>query len=185
MPVTSASVEPDDELEPMSFGRRTARVLAIAVVVLIVALWSYALFWPHTTTIPGTLSDPAFAEQAQSVCAATAAELATLPPAYVTPTPAERADVVARSDVMLSSMLDRLAAIEPPADTKDGAMVAEWLADWRTYVGDRESYANALRSDASARFYVSKKDRRQVSEPIDFFATANKMYDCVTPGDLD
>ena len=38
--------------------------------------------------------------------------------------------------------------------------------------------------DPKARFYVSTKDKGQVSRPIDFFATFNKMYNCVTPDDI-
>ena len=65
-------------------------------------------------------------------------------------------------------------------------MIQEWLGDWRTYLADRERYVVALEADPAARFYVSEKDRRQVTEPIDFFAgRANEgMDNCVTPGDL-
>lgn len=188
--MTNAVPEPrdggtDEDVEPMSFGRRTARVLALLAVLLVIGLWGYALFWPHDTTPPGRLSDPAFGEAAQSICASTAADLATLPRAYATPDPAERAAVVERSDVMLNTMLDRLQAIAPPVDTTDGTWTSEWVADWRTYVGDREAYAARLRTDPTTRFYVTIKEKRQISEPIDFFATANTMPDCVTPDDIE
>lgn len=168
----------------MSFRRRTAQVLAIAAVLLIAGLWAFALFWPHPTTPPGRLDDPTFAQGAAEVCAATAAEIAQLPAAFTTPDPAERAAVVDRSVVLLSGMLDRLATLAPGATTNDGAMVAEWLGDWRTYVADRQSYATRLRTDPSARFYESMKGSGQVSRPIDFFATANRIDDCATPADL-
>lgn len=174
-----------DDAEPLSFGRRTARVLALLATLLVIGLWGYALFWPHDTTPPGRLSDPSFAEQARDICAATVAELAALPPAYATPDPAGRADVVVRSDALLTSMLDRLQAIAPATDTTDGTWVTEWLGDWRTYVGDREAYAARLRTDPTARFYVTMKDKRQVSEPVDFFASANLMDDCATPDDIE
>ena len=64
-------------------------------------------------------------------------------------------------------------------------MTAAWLADWRTYVGDRAAYATRLRTDPSTRFYVSIKDKRQISEPIDFFASANLMIACATPSDIE
>ena len=174
-----------DDAEPLSFRARTARVLAVLAVVLMAFLWGWALFFPPSTKAPGTLDDPAFATTAESICSAAAAELAGLPKAFETPTAAERAAVIVRSDAILSTMLDRLQAAAPPADTNDGTNVAEWLADWRTYVSDRAAYASALASDPSARFYVTVKERRQVSEPIDFFATFNKMYNCVTPDDIE
>ena len=183
--MTSALPAPDDEVEPLSFGRRTARLLAIVAVVLVAGMWSYALFWPHDTTPPGRLSEPTWSEAAQQVCAATAAQLATLPAAHLTPTPAERADTVARSDALLTSMLDSIDALPPPSDPTDARMVTEWRGDWRTYVADREAYAERLRTDPTTRFYVTIKDRRQVSEPIDFFANANRMTDCVTPDDIE
>ena len=174
-----------DEVEPLSFRARTARVLAVLAVVLMAFLWGWALFFPPSTKAPGTLSDAAFAEGAEPICSDAAAELAQLPRAFETPTATERAAVIVRSDVILTTMVDRLQSIAPPADTNDGTNVAEWLADWRTYVSDRANYAAALASDPSARFYVTVKERRQVTEPIDFFATFNKMYNCVTPDDIE
>ena len=38
--------ETDDDLEPLSFRRRTARLLAVLIVVLIIGMWGYALFGP-------------------------------------------------------------------------------------------------------------------------------------------
>lgn len=174
-----------DDAEPMSFRARTAQVLAVLAVVVIAFLWGWALFFPPSTKAPGTLSDPTFAGAAEQICSDAAAELARLPKAFETPNASDRAAVIVRTDTILSSMIDRLAAIAPSADTNDGTNVAEWLADWRTYVGDRAVYANALSSDPSARFYVTVKERRQVTEPIDFFATFNKMYNCVTPDDIE
>ena len=40
-------------------------------------------------------------------------------------------------------MIDDLEPLAP--DGEDGEIVAEWIADWRTYLGDREAYADALR----------------------------------------
>ena len=62
--------------------------------------------------------------------------------------------------------------------------MAEWIADWRTYLGDREAYADALRTDPEARLYVTAKDREQVTEYIDAFAADNHMPACATPIDV-
>jgi len=182
--VTGAEHQPDEHIEPMSFRRRTAQLLAIGSVVLIAGLWAYALFWPHPTTPPGRLDDPTFADAAAGVCAATDGQLAELPPAWSTPSAPERAAVVGRSVVLLTAMVDELSRLAPPTGTNDGMMVDEWLTDWRTYIADRQSYADRLATDPGARFYESIKSNAQVSRPIDFFAVANRMDDCSTPADL-
>jgi hypothetical protein len=177
----------DEDAEPMSFGRRASRILALVVALAVAVLWIYALWGPTEKTFPGTLSDPTFAEQAQPVCTAAAARLADLAPAYQSREASARADVIAEANGELGIMLDQLDQIAPAADSgEDGRMIQEWLGDWRTYLADRERYVVALEADPNARFYVSEKDRRQVTEPIDFFAgRANEAMDnCVTPGDL-
>lgn len=171
---------------PMSLRRRTARILALLAVALIAVLWGWALFFPPSTTRPGTLTDSSFPDAAEPICTEAAGRLALLPAGYLTPDHVERAAVVARSNVVLGDMVDRLTAIAPALDgSKEPEMIAEWLADWRTYVADRIDYADRLAGDASARFYVTKKDRGQVTRPIDFFAEANHMENCVTPADIE
>ena len=46
-------------------------------------------------------------------------------------------------------MVDDLEPLAPTGE--DGEIVAAWIADWRTYLGDREAYADALRTDPEAR----------------------------------
>lgn len=189
-PVGPGGADPvgaDDDAEPMSMGRRAGRILAVLVALAIAALWAYALWGPTEKSFPGTLADPTFAEQAQAICTVTAGQLDDLQPAYASRDAAARADVISQANDDLAAMLVQLEAIAPSAESgNDGRMIQEWLADWRTYLGDRERYVEALESDPEARFYVSEKDRRQVTEPIDFFAgRANEqMGNCVTPGDL-
>ena len=175
----------DDEDEPMSFRARTARVLALLAVLVIVGLWSWALFFPPSEKPPATLKDRSFPDAAETICTNAAARLAQLPKSYATPNPIERADVVTKTDVILNSMLDELSGITPPPDAHEASNVSEWLSDWRTFVGDRATYAKALTSDPNARFYVSLKEKQQITKPIDFFATMNKMYNCVTPDDIE
>jgi len=175
----------DDEDEPMSFRARTARVLALLAVLLIVVLWSWAIFFPPSETPPATLKDRSFPDAAEAICTNAAAQLSQLPKSYATPNPIERAEVVTKTDVILNAMLDQLNGVTPPADANEASNVAEWLGDWRIYVGDRAAYAKALTSDPNARFYVSLKEKQQITKPIDFFATMNKMYNCVTPDDIE
>ena len=90
--------------------------------------------------------------------------------------------MVTQANDELTTMLSRLDGLAPAADAdQDGRMVQEWLGDWRTYLGDRERYAAALRDDPTARFLVTEKASQQITKPIDFFATYNDMANCVTP----
>jgi hypothetical protein len=174
-----------EDAEPMSFRGKTARVLAIVVTILIAGLWSYALWGPTKKVAPGVMSDPTFSRAAQLICTDAAGIISALPPAYSSPDAGARAEVIQESNAALIVMLARLAAIAPSAEQgKDAAMVQEWLGDWQTFMSDRERFVIALATDPDARFYVTMKDRRQVTEPVDFFARYNNMPNCETPGDL-
>ncbi|HEY6531333.1 MAG TPA: hypothetical protein VIY72_03460 [Acidimicrobiales bacterium] len=175
-----------EDAEPLSLGRRGGRILALVAIVAMAAFWAYALWGPTEKTFPGTLADPAWATEANAVCTTAANRLAELAPAYETRDAGARAEVIETANGYLAEMLVGLSAIAPAADSgNDGRMIQEWLGDWRTYLADRELYVVALQEDAGARFYVSEKDNRQVTEPVDFFAgRANDMPNCVTPGDL-
>ncbi|MCU0312333.1 MAG: hypothetical protein MUE36_15485 [Acidimicrobiales bacterium] len=174
-----------DEHQPLSPGRRLGRVMAVAVFVFIAGLWAYALWGPVQRVPQGRLDSLAFAEAAEPVCAATMARIDALPPAFETRDAATRAAVVASANDELAVMLGELEAIAPsPMAGDDGRMIDEWLGDWRIYLGDRERYAVALASDPDARMLVTEKERRQVSEPIDYFADTNFMPNCATAGDL-
>jgi hypothetical protein len=132
---------------------------------------------------PGKLGDPTFAVAAEPVCAAAVVELASLPQAWETDTPAARADAIDDSVEILRSMVTTLNGL--PVGNEQEA-VSEWLADWDTYVADRADYAARLRNDALARFYVTQSDRdqRQITLAIDKFAETNAMPACGTPADL-
>jgi hypothetical protein len=173
-----------EDAEPLSVGRRLSRVLAVVVAVGIAGLWAYALWGPVQRTPQGRLDTATFPGVAEPICAEALAAIDALPPAYESRDAAVRADVVDDANDALAVMLDRLEAVAPPTTDDDGRMIDEWLGDWRTFLGDRERYVEALAADPAARLLVSEKDRRQVTEPIDYFATVNDMPACATPGDL-
>jgi hypothetical protein len=174
------------DVQPLSFGNRTARMLAIGVMLCIAALWSYTLWGPTKKTPPGVLADSAWAVQAQATCTKAATTIDALPEAFTAPDAAARALVITKANVALRTMLDELTASAPTAESSnDGRMISEWLADWRTYLADRDRYVAALDANPDARFYVTEKVKgQQITKPIDFFATYNDMPNCVTPGDL-
>jgi hypothetical protein len=166
-----------------------ARVLIALVVLGLVAMWAYVLYLaigPGRQPPIDRLDDPAFARAGEERCAEALDAVDALPVASESATATERADVLAQADAVFATMLDDLEAnldLAPAGDQRDRA--AEWLADWHTYLGDREAFAEALRTDPGARLLVSEKEGegRQVTGWIDEFANANRMPSCITPTD--
>jgi hypothetical protein len=161
-----------------------ARWLVRVAVVGMVGMWVYVLYLaigPGRQDPPDKLDDPAFALAAQEHCSAALDLVAELPPAAETATAAERAQVLAVANGHLEDMLEDLATIVPEGD--DGEIVREWLADWTTYLGDREEYAEALETDPEARLLVTPKEGDQITEYLDSFARDNDMPACSTPAD--
>jgi hypothetical protein len=180
-----------DAAEPEAPGRRwtPTRVVLTLVVVAMVSMWGYVLylaFGPGRQPPIDRLDNPAFAEAAEARCAEAVVEVDALPAASASQSAGERAGVLARADDVFADMLDDLdgmVALAPVGDQRRRA--TEWLADWHTYLGDREAYADALRTDPDARLLVSEKagEGRQITGWIDEFAKANRMPSCVSPTD--
>jgi hypothetical protein len=155
------------------------------VLVLVVAMWGYVLylaFGPGRQDPPDRLADPAFAARARPVCEAAHDDVGQLPRAIETLDAAERAEIVAEANARFEQMVDELEAVAPAGE--DGEIVAEWIADWRTYLADRAAYAEALRADPAARLFVTARDREQITEYIDAFAKDNDLAACGTPLDV-
>jgi hypothetical protein len=175
-----------DTLEPAPPRRWSrGRVVLVAVVGVMVLMWVYVLylaFGPGRQPPPDRLDDPTFAVAAQSACDAALGDVASLPPAVETPDALERAAVVQQANQRFGEMLDELDRLVP--DGEDGVIVREWLADWRTYLGDRQDYAAALRTDPAARLLVTPKANAQITEYLDAFASDNHMPACGTPLDV-
>lgn len=172
--------------EPATVRRWTpGRAVAAILVVGMVAMWAYVLylaFGPGRQPPPDRLDDPSFAAAAEARCDEALDAVAALPRASETTTAVERATVVAEANERFAEMLDDLDRIVP--DGEDGEIVREWLADWRTYLDDREAFATALRRDPEARLLVSAKASDQITEHLDAFAADNHMPACATPLDV-
>jgi hypothetical protein len=164
---------------------RVGRVALGIIVVLMVAMWAGIFLGLFDKTAPGTLGDRTFSTGAEPVCASAKQQADELPKAFETTDHVARADVVAKSNVILRTMVDDLRAFAP-TEGRDGRMTQEWLNDWSTYIGNREDYATRLRADETARFYEAPKSSatEQISKPIDRFAYVNHMPSCDTPKDM-
>jgi hypothetical protein len=163
----------------------TGRVLVVAAVLAMVAMWGYVLylaFGPGRQDPPDRLDHPTFAVEAQRICDAAHDDVDQLPAAVEAADANQRADIVTEANERFGEMLGDLGAITPPGE--DGELVTEWLADWRIYLEDRAAYVEALRSDPEAQLLVTAKDREQITEFMDAFAQDNRMPACATPIDV-
>lgn len=163
----------------------TARIVVVGLAIAMVAMWGYVLYLaigPGREDPPDRLTDARFAPAAEARCSAALDAVAQLPAAADTDTPEARAAVIEQANAVFADMLEDLSALAPAGE--EGDMVAAWIADWRTYLDDREGYAEALRADPEAPFYVSARDNEQVTEYVDAFAADNRMPACGTPLDV-
>lgn len=111
-------------------------------------------------------------------------DLELIPRALEAESPEERATQLVRSNALFTSMVADLREDAPPAGTRDGALVGQWLADWDVYLDDRDAYRARLELGVDTAFEVSARDRRQITSSIDLFADVNGMPSCMTPGDV-
>jgi len=187
VPVDHPDVDSDAKPpgRPMTLGR----IVVIAVVVGLVAMWGYVVFLafgPGRQPPVDRLEDASFARAAERRCGAAVADVEELPGASEASSAEERADVVEQANGRFEAMLgelDGLVELAPSGEQRDRA--ERWLADWRTFLGDREEFASDLRSDPQARMLVSEKPGtgRHITAWIDEFARANRMPSCASPTD--
>lgn len=161
------------------------RVAAVVLIVGTVVFWLWIFSGAPKRANPDRLDDRAFVERTHERCQELRRELDRLPDARIAEDAAERAAVLDRANVLVAAMVDEIEA-DSPTTGDDAERTRGWLADWRTYVGDREAYAAALRQDPDARMTLSENDALSdgVDKTIEVFSDVNDMPDCATPGDV-
>ena len=197
MGMTSSTTEPTTGTEGTEFPRvdpldqgpnRSRKILVIVAVGLAVTTiaWLYIIFGYRPELLIDELADKTFPRQAEEICAAAKTQLEELPYASQARSADERADSVAESNRILDEMLDDLETIAPSEPPVAKEAVAEWLGDWRTYLGDRQAYVSNLRKDSSARFLETAKGdpNKGITRAITSFSQVNRMQSCATPADL-
>jgi hypothetical protein len=172
-----------DVVMQKNFGR----VFIGTAISLLGMMWVYALFFASKESI-NQIGDEAWQQRAETICNETAVarkELADYrlitevgPDAL-----AERAEIVDTATAMLIDMVNRLAA-STPTDAKGAELVPLWLADYRTYIADRNAYSQMLRSGINDAFAETMIDGLPLSEKIATFAADNYMVSCKPPRDL-
>lgn len=173
------TADPDAPARFLTWGR----VGVVLAVVSTVGLWGYAFLWPQP--VFGKLDDTTFPVAAEGVCAPVRSAVNALPRANESVDHVDRAATIDLATNQLDALLLRLDPL-PRGNEKSARSIGEWLEDWRIYVANRRDYANRLRTDKSARFYVaqSDRDRRGITDAIDRFANTNKMPSCATMPDI-
>jgi len=157
---------------PEGMGRKT-RIAAAAFVVTTIAFWLFA-FSPWAREIftpPDRLEDRALVLAIEGICAAATAEAGLMPTARSAETPAERADVVARTNSILTAMVADLARLDQ-GSADDQRLIGLWLEDWQIYLDDRTVHVERLRTEGDVRFRMNG------------FARVNNVDSCETPGDI-
>ena len=163
-------------------GVRFQIVLAVLCVAFWVAIYAWTLIADHGDP-PDHLSDRAFPEAAEPVCAAAMAEVESFGRATAVETIEERADLVERQDAVLAALVADLRRLPLP-DGEEGGWVREWLDDWQTHVEDRERWAARLHAGEDPPFVETPKGNDRVSEAVDHFAEVNDMPSCATFNDV-
>jgi len=177
----------DDDV-PASGGRRLfLRFWALVGAALFIAFWTWALFFASKEAI-NRIEDRAWAERAESICAAATIERTALSdfreldeasPDLI----AERADVVERATDILEAMLNDVVAV-PPIGPKGIEIVPLWEADYRTFIEDRRSYADELVATGENLPFYETAITIPISEKVATFAGDNSMPSCSPPSDL-
>lgn len=170
---------------PYRMGFTWGRGLAIAAVVAMVIFWIWIFSGAPKRDNPDYLQDRAYAEALEDQCQGLRDQLAELPNAADMTSQAARADVLDDANVLVGQFIDDVAA-EAPKSGDAAVTMKGWLADWRTYLSDREDYADRLRTEDNAQMLLSRSTigTDSVDKTIQIFTQVNAIPACDTPGDV-
>lgn len=166
-------------------GWSVGRVLSGGAVLVMIGFWVWAFSPLAPRGNADELDDPAFSEFAEVRCSAAVEAVRTqVPPAAEAADAQDRGEQIQASTDIFAVMLEDLAANAPDSTSRDGELVSRWLNDWGIYLQDRYDYAADFRSGLDQAFAVTAVNRDQVTGPLDFFATINRMPSCASPQDV-
>lgn len=150
-------------------------------------MWIYAYFFASEEGI-NRIGDRTWSARSEVACAAAAEELFALrdvrtieeagPNAL-----AERAEIIAKTNVILTTLVDTLEA-DKPTDAKGLEIVPRWIADYRIYLADRTDMVTRIRSGENVLLNETQINGSPISNFINDFARQNNMKSCQTPTDL-
>lgn len=166
----------------VSAVKRTGLTL---VIVAMLAMWVYAFFFSSRESV-NKIGDQMWSERAESICVRAKSDLFKLADYRLISGEAdlaERASLVREATDILEAMVTDIAR-QQPTDDKGLAIVPLWLADYATYLDDRDAYASLLEQGINSPFAETQIDGIPLSEKITTFANDNRMPTCAPPRDL-
>ncbi|MGI9613008.1 MAG: hypothetical protein ACR2QO_08875 [Acidimicrobiales bacterium] len=164
--------------------RVVGKVLAGLVIAASFAVWGYAYSGLADRDTPDLLDEQAFATSAETICAATVAELDELPGALDAVDGRDRAQQLRTSTARYEEMLTGLDR-EVAGTDRDVEITRAWLADWRVLIGDRYRYADEIEVDENAQFLVTDTGvGERLERRVTRFANTNSMPSCIAPTDV-
>lgn len=173
------------EAEGEAARHRWIKVVLLAVMLLLAAMWVYAfVFAPRGGVNP--VRDPAWTDGAEAICNSAAADLQPL--VFRTKINASSADTelprfVGNLDqvaIVLDGMLDDIEAL-PRTSEKAQILVPLWLAEYRQFNADVRAWTDVLRQGQRIKFSVTLTDTGiPIDERINTFATENRIKSCIT-----
>ena len=160
-------------------------LLALLCATLLV-FWAYAIFF-YSPDKQNVIGDKEWSKWAQEKCLVAQKERNELADyTRIDNDPevlAKRAGLVERATDGLEAMIDTLDS-RTPVDAKGAAIVPDWIADYRTYIGDRRDYIEELRSGKNVVFAETAVEGVPISERLTTFADDNLMNACAPPTDV-
>ena len=195
-PVTddTAGDAPDGPHQGGVAGATIGRIVAVVVIIGMVVYWIAIFAGVFDKQNPDYLNNRTYANSLQTQCKGLLTDLATLPNAADITSPSQRADVLDQANVMVGQFIRDVQAKAPT--TGDEAITMKgWIADWKTYLKDRQDYAKRLHVDPKAQLLLDptnigkdqgtgKQPPAAVDESILTFAQVNGILECATPGDV-
>jgi hypothetical protein len=163
------------------------RAIVATAIVLIIAMWVYALFFASKVSV-NKFEDRNWAVRAQERCLVAREERKILSDYRVVDSLgkdalAERADLIdLATDTIENFVKEFRRAL--PSDPKGRELVGLWLDDYEIYIADRREFANNLRAGINERFSETPIEGLPISEKIATFAADNEMSYCKPPIDL-
>ncbi len=169
---------------PASPLRWMFRAIAGLVIAASFGVWVYAYSGYADRETPDLLGDRALAEEAETICAAALADVATMPNALDAVDGADRAGQIRQTTARFDTMVTELETLNF-FDERDRTIFTAWLSDWRVILSDRLVYADAIAADPEAQFYVSDIGvTERLDKRLTRFANTNLITSCAAPTDV-
>lgn len=182
MAAPRTDLPPTDQPPGARRGLTPWRVAGVATMLAIALFWIWIFSGAPRKQNPDYLDDRRWVARAEAACATTMDRIDARG-ATGRLDRDQRADAIDTSTGELRALLDELA--DPlPGPASDREVVEQWLADWRALLGDRDTYAAAIRTDPDARFVTSAKFNDPLDTVVETFATVNEMPSCGPADDV-